>query len=362
MASNRAYDDLSREELAELAQKLSANLIRQKKQSQRILQAVPLGVLVVDGMRRIQFSNSLANQLLGYESRELKGQKLDFVFPDIGNVDLKSSNTSAMAHRKNGERFPVEIYINEYEDGLHFAHILDVSERHRLEKLRQDFLAMVSHDLRSPLSSMRLFLQMISEGAYCEVSPAFRRNLGRAESSVDLMVSLVNDLLDSEQLQSGDFKLDIRPTSTLAIVERSMAASQGAAQAARVKLESDVVNDALNADEDRLVRVLVNLTGNAIKFSPPEGTVKITAGIEGTGVAFRVIDQGPGVPEHLQKAIFERYRQLDQPAETRRHGLGLGLYICKALVEKHKGNIWVDSEVGKGSRFCFSIPMLDVNQ
>jgi len=222
--------------------------------------------------------------------------------------------------------------------------------------LRQDFLAMVSHDLRTPLSSVQLFLQMISRGTYCEISSNFERSIVRAESSLDLMVSLVNDLLDSEQLDSGDFNLDIQPTTTNSIVDKAINSTQSGANAVGVKIEKDVVNDSLNADEDRVTRVIVNLIGNAVKFSPKESVITVRAGIEGTQVVFKIKDQGPGIPEHLHQAIFERYKQLDQPKETKRRGVGLGLAICKAIVERHKGKIWVESEEGKGATFCFSIP------
>ncbi len=351
----------SPDELQIIIQKQAAALSEQKDIITSILRKIPLGLLVFNPQQRIQMCNQLAIKLLGYESaRELKGQPLTLVFPEVDRIVVTAEPLNTLARRKNEETFPVEIYLNEWEDGLIFAHVLDITERHRLERLRQDFLAMVSHDLRSPLTAVRFFLQMISQGTYGDMSQTFQKATARAESSVDLMVSLVNDLLDTEQLQSGDLKLEIRSTSTGTIVDRAIAACQGAAKNAGVDLETNMTNDGLNADEDRLVRVIVNLVGNAIKFSPPESKITVHAGIEGTAILFRVQDRGPGIPEHLQKAIFERYRQLDQPSETKSRGVGLGLSICKALVEKHKGKIWVESILGKGSTFCFSIPMNDL--
>ncbi len=350
----------SSDELQAIIHKQAAALSEQKDRTTRILRTIPLGLLVFNPQQRIQMSNQLAIKLLGYESgRDLKGQSLTVVFPEVDRIILSAEPLRTIARRKNEETFPVEIYLNEWEEGLIFAHILDITERHRLERLRQDFLAMVSHDLRSPLTAVRFFLQMISQGTYGEMSPTFQKATTRAESSVDLMVSLVNDLLDTEQIQSGDLKLEIRATSTGTIVDRAIAACQGSAKTAEVELETDVTNDGLDADEERLVRVIVNLVGNAIKFSPPGSKITVHAGIEGTGFLFRVQDRGPGIPEHLQKVIFERYRQLDQPSETKSRGVGLGLSICKALVEKHKGKIWVESKPGEGSTFCFSIPMID---
>ena len=124
-----------------------------------------------------------------------------------------------------------------------------------------------------------------------------------------------------------------------------------------MKIETDYTNDSLKADEDRVVQVLINLISNAIKYSPDNSVVTVKAGMEGLETKFQVIDQGPGIPKEMLNAVFERYRQLDQSKDTKRKGFGLGLAICKALVEKHGGKIWVESELGKGSNFCFTIPL-----
>jgi signal transduction histidine kinase len=346
------------EELRALVKKQAAALADQGARMRNILHSIPLGLLVANRQQRIETINTLGRQLLEYdEPRELKGQKISVVFPELERLVPSPEPLRTMALKKSGEKVPVEIYLNEWQDDLVFAHLLDITERHRLERLRQDFLAMVSHDLRTPLSSMGLFLQMVNNGNFGEISDKFKSGIRRAENSIDLMVSLVNDLLDSEQIDSGDFQLDIQPTTTQKIVDKAIDSSQGAAKTNQVILEKDITNDALHADEDRVVRVICNLVGNAIKFSPSGGTVTVHAGLQGTNVLFRVRDQGPGVPEHLRSAIFERYKQLEQPKETKRRGVGLGLSICKALVEKHKGNIWVESTPGKGSTFCFTIPM-----
>ncbi len=345
------------EDLKSIVRKQAAALADQGARIRNILHSIPLGLVVFNKRQSIELINTLAQQLLHYEPRELKGQNVRTIFPEVEVLQFSPDPVRTMARKKTGELFPVEIYMNEWSDDMIFAHLQDVTERHRLDRLRQDFLAMVSHDLRTPLSSVQLFLQMISRGTYGEISSNFARSISRAESSLDLMVSLVNDLLDSEQLDSGDFNLEFHSTTTNAIVDKAINSTQSGANAVDVRIEKDVVNDSLTADEDRVSRVIVNLIGNAVKFSPKGGIITVTAGIEGTRVVFRVKDQGPGIPEHLHSAIFERYKQLEQPKETKRRGVGLGLAICKAIVEKHKGKIWVESEVGKGAKFCFSIPI-----
>ncbi|MBZ0186225.1 MAG: ATP-binding protein, partial [Candidatus Obscuribacterales bacterium] len=146
-------------------------------------------------------------------------------------------------------------------------------------------------------------------------------------------------------------------TTVGTIVKKAVTTADQAKDKPTVRIEQEVTNDVLVADEDRIVQVLINLISNAIKYSPEHSTVTVVAGIVGVFAKFQVVDEGPGVPEDKQHLIFDRYRQLDQSQDTKRQGFGLGLSICKALVEKHKGKIWVESEPGKGSKFCFTIPL-----
>lgn len=357
----QTYDDLlelvKRHESVIKALKNTLTSLQNKTRD--ILYSIPLGLIVVNEQQRIEALNKLVEGFFCYQTEELVGQKISVLFPEFIRLEANSKPVQVLAKRKDGETFPAEIFVNEYDAHLNFVHVQDITERHRLERLRQDFVAMVSHDLRTPLTSIRGFLTMVDEGAYGDITNQGHRAVERAQSSADLLISLVVDLLDAEKIDSGDFEPEFQETTSGVVVDRAMYAIQAAAKAADVTVEKDVTNDVFWADEDRIVQVIVNLAGNALKFSPPGSVVTISAGLEGAGVVFRVRDRGPGIPKHLQSAIFERYRQLNQSAETKKRGFGLGLAICKSLVEKHNGRIWVQSEEGKGSTFCFSIPLLD---
>lgn len=338
---------------------LKNTLTLQQSKTREILTSIPLGLLVVNDQQRIEALNKLVEEFFGYQSEELVSQKISVLLPDLIRLEVNPKPVQVLGRRKNGETFPAEIFVNECDSQLNFVHVQDITERARLERLRQDFVAMVSHDLRTPLTSLRGFLTMVDEGAYGEISAQGHRAVERAQSSADFLISLVVDLLDAEKIENGDFEPEYQETTSGTVVDRAMYAIQGAAKAADVTVEKEVTNDVFWADEDRIVQVIVNLAGNALKFSPAGSVVTISAGLEGAGVVFRVRDRGPGIPKALQSAIFERYRQLNQPKETKKRGFGLGLAICKALVEKHNGRLWVQSEEGKGSTFCFSIPLRD---
>jgi signal transduction histidine kinase len=238
----------------------------------------------------------------------------------------------------------------------YFVNVQDVTERHRLEQLRRDLVAMVSHDIRQPLTAIRLVLDMVLRGSYGEMNARGEKNVNTAVTSIDYLISLVKNLLDSEKVDSGTIEIIPAETTVGAIINKALITANGAKQKASVSIESDFTNDVIVADEDRVAQVLINLISNAVKYSPENSTVKVLAGIEGLNAKFRVVDSGPGVPKESQYLIFERYQQLEQHKSIKTQGFGLGLAICKAFVEKHGGKIWVESEEGKGSCFCFTIP------
>ena len=350
---------LTYEELSALVKKQATVIAQQQARTKGILYGIPLGLLVIDKQQRIEAVNKLVQVHFDYKPDELKDKRATLLFPEVQKFEYSVTPVVVVARKKSGETFPAEISVNEFDANLDFVHIQDITERHRLEQLRQDFLAMVSHDLRTPLTSIRLFLQMAATGNYGEITDSGKRAIERAESSTELLISIVNDLLDAEKIESGDLQLELTQTTTSRVVERAIAASQGAAKVSEITLEHEVTNDVFVADEERIVQVLINLITNAIKYSPKDSTVTVNAGLEGARIVFRIRDRGVGVPKHLQTAIFERYRQLDQPKDTKKRGVGLGLAICKTLVEKHKGTIWVESDEGKGSTFCVAIPLAD---
>jgi signal transduction histidine kinase len=354
---NQSTSAKSVEQLEELVEKQSAALFEMESRMKSILQTIPLGLLVINKHNAIELSNKIAQELFDYEPREMCGQALDLFFPGVTRVEPAHGPLHTTAKKKGGETFPVEVYFNKFDSDLIFAHVQDLTERLRLQTLRQQLLTMVSHDLRSPLTSIRMKLGILAEGGYGELPERALDAILKTEANADLMITLLNDLLDSEQLNSGDFQLEKRETTTGSIVNRAIEACRGSAEKGQIVLKTDALNDSFQADEDRLIRVLINLISNAIKFSPKESEVKISAGLDGTRIIFAVEDHGPGIAKHLQSAVFERYRQLEQDSHTKKKGLGLGLYICKTLVEKHGGKIWVESEIGKGSKFCFSIPV-----
>lgn len=221
---------------------------------------------------------------------------------------------------------------------------------------KKELVAMVSHDLRTPLTSLRGFLELLTMGALGDVAEGARDRARRAQNSVERLIALINDLLDLEKMESGTIQLTASRLKAETLIERAVESVSQFADEHDVTIVAPVTEASLNADGDRLVQVLVNLLSNAVKFSPPDSTVTVSVEELPGWIEFRVKDEGRGVPAAFQEAIFERFQQVEAADARAKGGTGLGLPICKAIVEQHGGTIGVDSQEGKGSEFWFRLP------
>lgn len=358
----KTYNELSNlvKQQADAIERMNKALIVNRNRFRTILTSFPLGLIVVNNENQIEAVNQQIQDIFQYTPEELVGHHVEFLFPDLKNAEVNPKPVRIMAKRKSTEVFPAEVIVNDFEEGnsrRKFIHLQDITERHRLEQLRQDLIAMVSHDLRTPLTSIQGTLTMIDQGVYGELKPTGSKAIDRAQQSTDYLIGLVRDLLDSAKLESGTIEIEFNETTSGKVVEKAVQAAQVAGKENNIEVITDYTNDIFMGEEDRVVQVLINLITNAIKYSPPNGKVYVNAGLEGIGIKFSVRDQGPGIAKEMQTRVFERYQQLNQPSETQRKGFGLGLAICKALIEGHNGKLWVESQLGKGSKFCFTIPL-----
>ncbi len=359
-------DTESREELLKTVERqeqvigtLSQTLETIQNRTRKILTSLPLGLLVLNAEMKIEAANSRIEQIFAYTPRELAGQNIKFLFPELDSVEADSALKRTPGKVKSQDYIACEIFANDFSEGDEkriFLHVQDITERQRLEQLRKDFVQMVSHDLRTPLTSINMLLSMLGQDRFGKLDEQGYTAVNRARSNADYLIKLVSDLLDAEKLESGDLEIEKQATSVQSIINKVVDATQEAAQAQQVMIVAEVSDGGIIADEDRLVQVLINLVSNAVKYSEPKSSVTVKGNLDGDGALFSVVDHGPGIPANQQEAIFQRYKQLNQPKKLKRRGFGLGLAICKALVEAHKGKIWLQSEEGKGSTFSFAIP------
>ncbi len=214
-------------------------------------------------------------------------------------------------------------------------------------ELRDELIAVVSHDLRSPLHVVELAAHVLAERTQ---DPLVER-ITRAACRMD---SLISDLLDLAKIEGGRFGIVPRSLSAGALVEEGLALIEALAEQKRVRLESDVADVRVRADQQRVLQVLSNLLGNAIKFTPEGGRIRVAVEPQGEWAQFSIEDSGPGISPRELPHVFDRYWQ---GRGLSRHGAGLGLYIAKGIVDAHGGRIWVESELGKGTTFHFNLPV-----
>ncbi len=244
-------------------------------------------------------------------------------------------------------------------DALHRARSFDAEreQRHEAEltaRAREEVLGVVAHDLRNPIHLLGSTAELLADP---ELDPKERPDLrDAAKRAVRQMDRLIGDLLDTVRLQAGQLSLEIRDVKTTRLLNqaeetfRQMAVEKGVQFDVNLPAEELM----LRADEDRATQVLGNLLGNAFKFTPAGGRVRLTACRSGRDAEFRVSDTGPGLTQEQIGQLFERYWQ-GRPGDRR--GVGLGLTIARGIVETHGGRVWVDSTPGKGSTFCFTLPL-----
>jgi PAS domain S-box-containing protein len=234
----------------------------------------------------------------------------------------------------------------------------DITTRMEAEQVKDEFISVVGHELRTPLTSIRGSLGLLEGGVFGELPEEAKGIVTLAVTNTDRLVRLINDILDIERMEAGRMKLEPAPVKASALVRNALQILQMTATQARVTLSADFGEDpTVSADADSVVQVLVNLLGNAIKFSPRWSTVTVTVTCELERASFSIQDEGRGIPPESLQTIFERFRQVDSSDAREKGGSGLGLAIARDIVEHHGGQIEVESELGRGSTFRFTLPL-----
>lgn len=228
----------------------------------------------------------------------------------------------------------------------------------RLDELRKSMQAMVSHDLRSPLTSMGLRVELMLGNSTESLSAATTRNLKLLSSEIERLRRLANTLLDIDKIQDGSLKVELSPVVCQDIVAVSVEAVLAQSKRKEIEISSNLVEDAVFlCDKDRTIQVLVNFLSNAVKFAPKGSKIQVELK-ESTENFLRlsVIDEGPGIPEEQRNRLFNKFSQLEQPSEIKKEGSGLGLYICKLLIEVQNGKLGFEPVESGGTCFYFELP------
>jgi signal transduction histidine kinase len=230
---------------------------------------------------------------------------------------------------------------------------------HRVEesaKEKQELLSMVSHDLRTPLTSVQGILTLLALERLEPLGAESKQLVERAERNLGRTITLINDLLQIERLSSGAFALDTGPVAISDLQETCLECVQDLAEQRNIKIALGKTDAIVQADKERITQVLMNLLSNAIKFSPDGETIDLKTEEHSDSIEIKVIDRGRGIPDDKKELIFERFKQVSKEDGAKNKGSGLGLAIARALILKHGGKIGVLDTPGGGSTFWFSLP------
>ena len=343
-------------------------LAQAQAQQQALFNSMVEGVLLLDGNGRVRLVNQALEHLFGltgdirgrttmealrlHELQELvnrvrvESQVLGFELelPGLDNRCLQV-NATALLDRGGKQQGMILVFH-------------DLTRLKQLENTRQEFVANVSHELRTPLSMIKGYVETLINGAKDDPNVA-TRFLQTIEKHAERLTYLIEDLLTISRLESGQIVLNIQKVELRSVAEDVMDDLQSRAGDKKVNLENQVPDDVVvRADADRVQQVIFNLVDNAIKYGHPEGRVWINARLaDGQFAEVSVRDNGPGIPPDSIDRVFERFYRADKARSREQGGTGLGLSIVKHIIQSHGGEVWVESELGRGATFFFTLPL-----
>ncbi len=328
-----------------------------RDKEQAIINTLNIGLITIDSRFKIESLNPTAQALFGYTEDELVGHRLGklFIGDDereiIDSIDSVSGIHELQAKGK-GRTFAADCFVTSLpvQPPKFLLSILDVTERQETERLRQDLIAMLSHDLRAPLTNIKATVELMRHHEQKrEQDNEYLSQIDGTTAEIDRMMRLISDLLDIARMELGKFPLDRKMIPVWAPIQRSFNAVVALANQKNIAIEIEDTDLEVLADSDRLEQVFVNLLTNALKATDTGGTIAIKFIEEPNCAVVSIADSGCGISEDDIPHVFEKfYRPSDSESAE---GYGLGLAICKTIIEQHGGNIRVESEPGKGTTF-----------
>ncbi len=331
-----------------------------------VMESMPAMLLIIGEDGSIKTCNRTCLDMFGYSYAELYQAHIGKLFQSqpvnlLQNLfsNFVDRSGELIAEKKDGDELPVEICLSKISfaaDAQFVVLMLDVTERHHIEELRQQFLKLIGIDLKEPISAIHDTLSQLRVGDNCHLNERGKGYIDKAEVETERLVSLVNELLDVEKLRTGSFALEVQPANLQKIVARSIGAVQSLAELGEIVIEMKAPEINVVCDEERLIQVLVNVLSNAIKYSPPSGTILVSVEEDDKWVKIGVTDQGRGIPQSHIETIFEEFAQVEEMDATVKGGIGLGLTICRSIMIQHGGTITVESRPGN-TTFWVNLPI-----
>ncbi|HKI16794.1 MAG TPA: ATP-binding protein [Isosphaeraceae bacterium] len=364
-----AFNDMART-LRDYRQAGSARLLRAQKTAQATIDSFPDPVVVVDPVGSVEQANPAARRLLGvipaaeppvpwYPAAPLKSL-VNEVLAGQGDYLPVSLEQAIPLYDGGQERFflPRVLAIRAEREELIGAAValVDVTKFHLLDRLKSDMVSTVSHELKTPLTSVQMAIHLLLEEVVGPLTPKQVELLLAARQDADRILTMIDDLLDLTRIEQGRVKLDLQSVLVTGLVDEAVTRLRSMAQNAGISLATKVDSDmlAVMVDRDRIEHVFDNLIVNAIQHTGRGGTIQVSATADGQFVRFAVRDTGEGIPPEQVSRIFEKFYRI--PTTRHSGGAGLGLAIVHEIITAHGGQITVTSELGKGTTFTFTLP------
>jgi PAS domain S-box-containing protein len=365
----------------EQADRLGAMLRQQRQinaQHVAILAAIADGVAVSDEEGQVAVVNEAARRIMRLDAAQLIGRPLSMLFAGVSEAEQEAVAEALAEVRQHprlqeqliplsvtvhrGEQIIQASFMPMFDERQVFAGIVivfrDVTREREIAQAKNEFVSVVAHELRTPMTSIKGYTDLILQGAMGEVNGQQRRFLEIVKTNVDRLSELISDLLDTARIEAGRVRLEIEPVQVPSIVGEvcDSLAETIRERGLALTVESDPDVPAVHADRNRLIQVLMNLLSNAYRYTPVGGSITVSVRPDKDAVLVEVKDTGIGIAPEDQEKIFERFFRADQELVNEQTGTGLGLPIARSLVELHGGRLWLESELGQGSTFSFTLP------
>lgn len=346
--------------------------IAEKSKLEEVLSSILDGIIVLDFNKNIVLSNKAALEITNFSKEELQGQidKLIHLFKDQEEIFpqtycQENFNKTVRLVGKDGKQTKIELITNRIGETLHsnLSYLLilhDLSKEEDLERMKLDFVSMVSHELKTPLTSIIGYLSVFETENKNKIPKEELDLIERSLIGAQQLLSLVQNILNVNKIEEGQLSVTIEEMDYLSVLSRVVDELKNLASQKNIILTLNTPSQPLPkvlADPTRIEEVITNLVANAINYTNPGGKVEISLSLSANQLITIISDTGIGIPKEAIPHLFNKFFRVSNQTQRASKGTGLGLYIVKSIVEKLNGKIWVESEAGVGSRFYFTLPI-----